>query len=140
MRRGFGGGSSNFAQIAQNSSENSQNLSFNTYKLAPKPRLISDEAGALSISTNEDLSAFDRARNLALQNCKSLSAPLEIIIPGKLYKCEDAYYALECDNEVQAALAATSDESIVLDTYADLDLEAFLNLNATFKERVIVVY
>ncbi|GAA7486234.1 hypothetical protein MMM109_01670 [Helicobacter pylori] len=58
----------------------------------------------------------------------------------KLYKCEDAYFCIVCDKEVQECLAKSKNERIFLDGYEEIDLTAFLNLNASFKERLSVVY
>ncbi|MGN8447582.1 hypothetical protein ACR9KU_02700 [Helicobacter pylori] len=45
-----------------------------------------------------------------------------------------------CDKEVREYLAKSKNEMIFLDGYEEIDLEAFLNLNASFKERLSVVY
>ncbi|GAA9395602.1 hypothetical protein TH0818_03800 [Helicobacter pylori] len=45
-----------------------------------------------------------------------------------------------CDKEVQECLAKSKNEMIFLDGYEEIDLEAFLNLNASFKECLSVVY
>ncbi|WP_411326652.1 hypothetical protein [Helicobacter pylori] len=45
-----------------------------------------------------------------------------------------------CDEEVQEYLAKSKNEMIFLDGYEEIDLQAFLNLNASFKERLSVVY
>ncbi|MGL2572394.1 site-specific DNA-methyltransferase [Helicobacter pylori] len=94
-------------------------------------------------SDNHDfshLTPFDKALNLALQCGKTLDQALEIIIKDKLYKCEDAYFCIVCDKEVREYLAKSKNEMIFLDGYEEIDLEAFLNLNASFKERLSVVY
>ena len=116
------------------------NLGFNAYTLVSKPKLIANEKGTLKLMTNANLSAFDKALNLALQSGKTLDKPLETIIKDKLYKCEDSYYAIECDKQVLENLAKTNDEYIYIDAYADINLEHFLNLNSRFKERLNVVY
>ncbi|GAA8269480.1 hypothetical protein HpNP113_08470 [Helicobacter pylori] len=56
------------------------------------------------------------------------------------YQCEDAYFCIVCDKEAQEYLAKSKNERIFLDGYEEIDLEAFLNLNTSFKERLSVVY
>lgn len=115
------------------------NTCFNVFTLENKPELLSDE-NSLKLETNADLSALDKAINLALSAGKTLNKPLESIIENKLYKCEDSYFCIECDKEVLEELSKTSDEYIYLDGFADIDLEHFLNLDAQFKERLNIVY
>lgn len=62
------------------------------------------------------------------------------MIENKLYKCEDSYFCIECDEPVLEALSQTSDKYIYIDAYSDINLEHFLNLDARFKERLNVVY
>ena len=120
--------------------DNGLDLGFKIYTLESKPKLIANKKGTLKLITNANLTAFDKALNLALQSGKALDKVLETIIKDKLYKCEDSYYAIECDNEVLENLAQTRDEYIYIDAYADINLEHFLNLNARFKDRLNVVY
>ncbi len=115
------------------------NTCFNVFTLENKPELLSDE-NSLKLETNADLSALDKAINLALSAGKTLNKPLESIIENKLYKCEDSYFCIECDKKVLEELSKTSDEYIYLDGFADINLEHFLNLDAQFKERLNVVY
>ncbi|WQU76154.1 hypothetical protein KVC01_04005 [Helicobacter pylori] len=93
-----------------------------------------------SLFNHSNLTPFDKALNLALQCGKTLNQALEIIIKDKLYKCENAYFCIVCDKEAQEHLAKSKNEMIFLDGYEEIDLEAFLNLNASFKERLSVVY
>ena len=115
------------------------NTCFNVFTLENKPEILSDE-NSLKLETNADLSALDKAINLALSAGKTLSQTLQVIIEGKLYKCEDSYFCIECDKKVLETLAKTSDEYIYLDGFADINLEHFLNLDAQFKERLNIVY
>ncbi|WP_300856777.1 site-specific DNA-methyltransferase [uncultured Helicobacter sp.] len=116
------------------------NMCLNIFTLESKPKLISDEKGTLALTTNTNLSALDKAINLALSAGKTLSQTLQVVIEDKLYKCEDSYFCIECDKGVLETLAQTSDEYIYLDGFADINLESFLNLDAQFKERLNVVY
>ncbi len=115
------------------------NTCFNVFTLENKPEILSDE-NSLKLEINADLSALDKAINLALSAGKTLSQTLQVIIEGKLYKCEDSYFCIECDKKVLETLAKTSDEYIYLDGFADINLEHFLNLDAQFKERLNIVY
>lgn len=116
------------------------NMCLNIFTLESKPKLISDEKDTLALTTNTNLSALDKAINLALSAGKTLSQTLQVVIEDKLYKCEDSYFCIECDKEVLETLAKTSNEYIYLDGFADINLESFLNLDAQFKERVNIVY
>lgn len=116
------------------------NMCLNIFTLESKPKLISDEKGTLALTTNTNLSALDKAINLALSAGKTLSQTFQVVIEDKLYKCEDSYFCIECDKEVLETLAKTSDEYIYLDGFADINLEHFLNLDAQFKERLNIVY
>ena len=120
--------------------ENPQNLSFNIYKLAPKPKLISEDLNSLFLTANEDLSGFDKALNLALQSGKRLDEPLEIIIENKLYKCKDSYFCVEFSDKVLEFLSKTKDEYIIIDGFSNIDLQSFLNANVRFNDRLRVVY
>lgn len=115
-------------------------MCLNVFSLESKPKLISDKKGTLALTTNTNLSALDKAINLALSAGKTLSQTLQVVLEGKLYKCEDSYFCIECDKKVLETLAKTSDEYIYLDGFMDIDLEHFLNFEVQFKERLNVVY
>ncbi len=127
-------------KIIQSSKESGLDLGFKVYTLQDKAQIANDKEG-ITLFNRSDLTPFDKALNLALQCGKTLlNQPLEIIIKDKLYKCEDAYFCIVCDEEAQEYLAKSKNEMIFLDGYEEIDLEAFLNLNAGFKERLSVVY
>ncbi|MFP6177783.1 site-specific DNA-methyltransferase [Helicobacter pylori] len=126
-------------KIIQSSKDSGLDLGFKVYTLQDKAQLTNDKE-EITLFNHSHLTPFDKALNLALQCGKTLDQPLEIIIKDKLYKCEDAYFCIVCDKEVQEYLAKSKNEMIFLDGYEEIDLEAFLNLNASFKERLSVVY
>ncbi len=126
-------------KIIESSKESGLDLGFKVYTLQDKAQLTNDKEG-ITLFNRSDLTPFDKALNLALQCGKMLNQALEIIIKDKLYKCEDAYFCIVCDEEVREYLAKSKNEMIFLDGYEEIDLEAFLNLNASFKERLSVVY
>ncbi|MFP6207642.1 site-specific DNA-methyltransferase [Helicobacter pylori] len=126
-------------KIIQLSKDGGLNLGFKVYTLQDKAQIANDKE-EITLFNRSDLTPFDKALNLALQCGKTLNQPLEIIIKDKLYKCEDAYFCIVCDKEAQEYLAKSKNEMIFLDGYEEIDLEAFLNLNASFKERLSVVY
>ncbi|GAA7831504.1 hypothetical protein HpMS158_04470 [Helicobacter pylori] len=127
------------SKIIQSSKDSDLNLGFKVYTLEDKAQLTNDKE-EITLFNHSHLTPFDKALNLALQCGKTLNQPLEIIIKDKLYKCEDAYFCIVCDKEAQEYLAKSKNEMIFLDGYEEIDLEAFLNLNASFKERLSVVY
>lgn len=114
-------------------------LGFKVYNLQDKAQ-ITNTQNQITLFNHSNLMPFDKALNLALQSGKTLSNALETIIQDKLYKCEDAYFCVDLGEDVLECLAKTKNEMIFLDGYEDIDLQAFLNLNASFKERVSVVY
>ncbi|GAA9292036.1 site-specific DNA-methyltransferase [Helicobacter pylori] len=126
-------------KIIESSKDNGLNLGFKVYTLQDKVQIANDKE-EITFFNHSHLTPFDKALNLALQCGKTLNQPLEIIIKDKLYKCEDAYFCIVCDKEVQEYLAKSKNEMIFLDGYEEIDLQAFLNLNASFKERLSVVY
>ncbi|MGL2564696.1 site-specific DNA-methyltransferase [Helicobacter pylori] len=126
-------------KIIQSSKDSDLNLGFKVYTLQDKAQIANTKEG-ITLFNRSDLTPFDKALNLALQCGKTLNQALEIIIKDKLYKCEDAYFCIVCDEEVRDYLAKSKNEMIFLDGYEEIDLEAFLNLNASFKERLSVVY
>ncbi|MFP6210226.1 site-specific DNA-methyltransferase [Helicobacter pylori] len=126
-------------KIIQLSKDGGLDLGFKVYTLQDKAQITNDKE-EITLFNHSILTPFDKALNLALQCGKTLNQPLEIIIKDKLYKCQDAYFCIVCDEEVQEYLAKSKNEMIFLDGYEEIDLEAFLNLNASFKERLSVVY
>lgn len=126
-------------KIIESSKDNDLNLGFKVYTLQDKAQITNDKE-EITLFNHSHLTPFDKALNLALQCGKTLNQALEIIIKDKLYKCEDAYFCIVCDKEVQEYLAKSKNEMIFLDGYEEIDLQAFLNLNASFKERLSVVY
>ncbi|MEJ8624199.1 site-specific DNA-methyltransferase [Helicobacter pylori] len=126
-------------KIIESSKDSGLDLGFKVYTLQDKAQLTNDKE-EITLFNHSHLTPFDKALNLALQCGKTLNQVLEIIIKDKLYKCEDAYFCIVCDKEAQEYLAKSKNEMIFLDGYEEIDLEAFLNLNASFKERLSVVY
>ncbi len=126
-------------KIIESSKDSDLDLGFKVYTLQDKAQITNDKE-EITLFNRSDLTPFDKALNLALQCGKTLNQALEIIIKDKLYKCEDAYFCIVCDQEAQEYLAKSKNEMIFLDGYEEIDLQAFLNLNASFKERLSVVY
>ncbi|CAX29310.1 site-specific DNA-methyltransferase [Helicobacter pylori] len=126
-------------KIIQSSKDSDLDLGFKVYTLQDKAQ-IANTKERITLFNHSHLTPFDKALNLALQCGKTLNQALEIIIKDKLYKCEDAYFCIVCDEEVREYLAKSKNEMIFLDGYEEIDLQAFLNLNASFKERLSVVY
>ncbi len=126
-------------KIIESSKDSGLDLGFKVYTLEDKAQITNDKE-EITLFNHSHLTPFDKALNLALQCGKTLNCALETIIKDKLYKCEDAYFCIVCDEEAQEYLAKSKNEMIFLDGYEEIDLEAFLNLNASFKERLSVVY
>lgn len=115
-------------------------VGFNVLHLSDKPELITDKQGILELLSNAELSPFDKALNLALQSGKTLDKPLRVIFENKLYQCEECLYLLDCDKEVIEFLRNTQNEYIFIDGFEDINLEDFLNLDSSLKDRLRIVY
>lgn len=113
---------------------------FKVFTLSDKPEIITNEEKSLELISQRTLNNMDIIINMALTNGKTLDKKIETIFDGKLYKCEDAFYLIECDKEILKFLSETQNEYILIDAYGDIELEDFLNLGAGFKERLRVVY
>lgn len=61
------------------------------------------------------------------------------VLKNKLYECENAYFVVEFDDEVLKILQKSQNE-IYINAFSDIDLETLLNLNVSFKERLVVIY
>ena len=119
---------------------NDNNIGFKVFTLSDKPEIITNEEKSLELISQRTLNNMDIIINMALTNGKTLDKKIETIFDGKLYKCEDAFYLIECDKEILKFLSETQNEYILIDAYGDMELEDFLNLGAGFKERLRVVY
>lgn len=115
-------------------------LGFKVYSLCDKPQIITDRKGHLKLEEKSSLTPQDKATNLALQSGKTLDKDLISIVENKLYKCEDSYYVISCDEKVLKVLREAQNEYIFIDGYADITLQDFLNLQSFAKERLNVVY
>ena len=115
-------------------------IGFKVFTLSDKPEIITNEEKSLELISQRTLNNMDIIINMALTNGKTLDKKIETIFDGKLYKCEDAFYLIECDKEILKFLSETQNEYILIDAYGDMELEDFLNLGAGFKERLRVVY
>ncbi|TXJ30876.1 site-specific DNA-methyltransferase [Brachyspira aalborgi] len=127
-------------KIIQSSKDNDLNLGFKVFTLEDKPEIIIDKDKNLKLINRRNLSVIDKVVNMFLISGKTLDKKIENIFDGKLYKCEDSFYLIECDKEILKYLIKTQNEYIFIDAYGDIELEDFLNLGAGFKERLKVVY
>ena len=127
-------------KIIQSSKDKDLNLGFKVFTLEDKPEIIIDKDKNLKLINRRNLSVIDKVVNMFLISGKTLDKKIENIFDGKLYKCEDSFYLIECDKEILKYLIKTQNEYIFIDAYGDIELEDFLNLDAGFKERLKVVY
>ncbi|MBZ7948048.1 site-specific DNA-methyltransferase [Campylobacter sp. RM9929] len=115
-------------------------LGFKVFSLAEKPELISDDTNALALKNHANLSPYEKALNLALQDCKTLDSDLKEILKNKIYQCEQSFYVIEFDDEVFNFLKNTRNENVYINGFDDINLEIYLNLESFLKERLKVVY
>lgn len=114
------------------------NEGFKVFSIADKPKII-ESKGALRLQEISTLSPFDKALNLALNSGVMLNRPLKEVLKNKLYECENAYFVVEFDDEVLKILQKSQNE-IYINAFSDIYLETLLNLNVSFKERLVVIY
>ncbi|WP_265185072.1 DNA methyltransferase, partial [Campylobacter fetus] len=115
-------------------------VGFCVYDLTDKESLIQEKDGSLALYQNKDLTALDKALNLALQSGKTLDIKLEEIYKDKLYKFDDSYFIVCCDENVLKILEKTVNEQVFISGYSDISLESFLNLQSILNARLNVVY
>lgn len=108
--------------------------------MVEKPELISDDIGTLSLENHANLSPYEKALNLALQDCKTLDNDIKMILKDKIYQCEQSFYVVKFDDEVLNFLKNTQNENVYINGFDDINLEIYLNLESFLKERLKVVY
>lgn len=114
------------------------NEGFRVFSIENKPKIIESD-GSLILQEISRLSPFDKVLNLALNSGIMLNSPFKEVLKNKLYECENAYFVVEFDDEVLKILQNSQNE-IYINAFSDIDLEKFLNLNVSFKERLVVIY
>ncbi len=108
-------------------------LGFCVYSLVDKPKIISDEEDSLNLKEQSTLSAFEKARNLALKSTKPLNKELKELVKNKLYQCQKDFYLIESDEKVQEILSKNTQAHIYISAFADIELEDLLNLKSKNK-------
>lgn len=90
--------------------------------------------------TVRNISPFDAALNLMLSSGKTLDCDLMEIFKDKLYRYEESFYLVDCDDDVLKFLRQHKECEIFIDGYENLSLQNFLNLNEIFKDKITVIY
>lgn len=121
------------AKISKDSPKNA----FSVLSLEDKPKLITTKKDELALTDKSPLAPRDKALNLALHNGKFLHQDLEEIFSDRLYKCEDRFYLIACDEEVLAFLRKEQGKEIHIDGYGEFKLDDFLNLKTNHSLKVI---
>ncbi|MBF7043353.1 site-specific DNA-methyltransferase [Campylobacter volucris] len=127
-------------KIVKENEDKNLDLGFKVFSMVEKPELINNENGLLNLSDSQNLSPYEKALNLALQDGKTLDQELKIILEDKLYKYEESFYISFFDDEVLQFLKNTSNENVYINGFDDINLEIYLNLESFLKERLKVVY
>ncbi|EAK7319999.1 site-specific DNA-methyltransferase [Campylobacter jejuni] len=127
-------------KILKENRDKNLDLGFKVFSLVEKPELTKDELNTLNLKYHENLSPYEKALNLALLNGKTLDKDLKMILKDKLYECEDCFYIVNCDDEVLDFLRKTQNENVYINGYDDINLEDYLNLESSLKERLKIVY
>ncbi|HED5353244.1 TPA: site-specific DNA-methyltransferase [Campylobacter jejuni] len=127
-------------KIAKENADKNLDLGFKVFSMVEKPELISDDVGTLSLENHANLSPYEKALNLALQDCKTLDNDIKMILKDKIYQCEQSFYVVKFDDEVLNFLKNTQNENVYINGFDDINLEIYLNLESFLKERLKVVY
>lgn len=90
--------------------------------------------------TVRNISPFDAALNLMLSSGKTLDCDLIEIFKDKLYRYEESFYLVDCDDDALKFLRQHKECEIFIDGYENLSLQNFLNLNEIFKDKITVIY
>ncbi|HEC1758271.1 TPA: site-specific DNA-methyltransferase [Campylobacter lari] len=127
-------------KIAKENTSKNLDLGFKVFSMVEKPELVCDDNESLNLINHAKLSPYEKALNLALQDCKCLDDDIKVIFKDRLYQCEQSFYVINFDDEVLNFLKNTHDENVYINGFDDIDLEIYLNLESFLKERLKVVY
>nr|BAJ52739.1 adenine specific DNA methyltransferase [Campylobacter lari] len=127
-------------KIAKENADKNLDLGFKVFSMVEKPELVCDDNESLNLINHAKLSPYEKALNLALQDCKCLDDDIKVIFKDRLYQCEQSFYVINFDDEVLNFLKNTHDENVYINGFDDIDLEIYLNLESFLKERLKVVY
>ncbi|AJD05370.1 site-specific DNA-methyltransferase [Campylobacter lari] len=127
-------------KIAKENAGKNLDLGFKVFSMVEKPELVCDDNESLNLINHAKLSPYEKALNLALQDCKCLDDDIKVIFKDRLYQCEQSFYVINFDDEVLNFLKNTHDENVYINGFDDINLEIYLNLESFLKERLKVVY
>ncbi|EGK8048885.1 site-specific DNA-methyltransferase [Campylobacter lari] len=127
-------------KIAKENAGKNLDLGFKVFSMVEKPELVCDDNESLKLIKHVKLSPYEKALNLALQDCKCLDDDIKVIFEDRLYQCEQSFYVINFDDEVLNFLKNTHDENVYINGFDDINLEIYLNLESFLKERLKVVY
>ncbi|ENQ6619412.1 site-specific DNA-methyltransferase [Campylobacter lari] len=127
-------------KIAKENAGKNLDLGFKVFSMVEKPELVCDDNESLNLIKHAKLSPYEKALNLALQDCKCLDDDIKVIFEDRLYQCEQSFYVINFDDDVLNFLKNTHDENVYVNGFDDIDLEIYLNLESFLKERLKVVY
>ena len=112
---------------------------FKVFSLIDKQRLNPQEQDLLTLASSP-LTPYQKAINLALHAGKTLDTRIQPVIESKLYRDESNFYLIACDKEVQKHLTADKNKDIFLSGYEDIAIQDLLNLQASQKTRLKVLF
>ncbi|MBX2079499.1 site-specific DNA-methyltransferase [Campylobacter peloridis] len=127
-------------KIAKENAGKNLDLGFKVFSMVEKPELMCDDNESLNLINHAKLSPYEKALNLALQDCKTLDSDIKMILKDKIYQCEQSFYVINFDDEVLNFLKNTQNENVYINGFDDINLEIYLNLESFLKERLKVVY
>ncbi|TXE83189.1 site-specific DNA-methyltransferase [Campylobacter peloridis] len=127
-------------KIAKENAGKNLDLGFKVFSMVEKPELMCDDNESLNLIKHANLSSYEKALNLALQDCKTLDSDIKMILKDKIYQCEQSFYVINFDDEVLNFLKNTQNENVYINGFDDINLEIYLNLESFLKERLKVVY
>lgn len=113
---------------------------YKVYSVAPKPKLIEEEAHVQLVLKNQR-TILDTLTNMLCATCKPLDTPIECLVENVLYKAGNELYVI--GGARRDMLKPHGDIKINIDGWADINLEQFLNMGFREpgkKENLTIVY
>ena len=116
-------------------------MEFSVYEIADEPDIDLKEN---IFGARQDIDALDLVTNMLLKSGSEIGGKnIECVIENRLYKVENDYFVLDLigkdDKEVFEILDKDRNGNVYADVYIDCDIEAWLNFQSKFKERLRIL-
>lgn len=114
-------------------------IGYKIFSLTEKPKVMYDDNYQDKFSfVNQRTNSLDILVNMLVATCKTLDTPIETIKQHTIYKADNEIYVI---GKIKAdELTPFKDLKINIDTFADINLTDYLNLDLNFRENMTVIY